>query len=117
MALKIDHFDQFMTTEGTKTLILALTSKTGQSIEYKALIIFIWIFLSERGYLKAFYKLNFRLQTYRVLETELNKSEFLNFFIDFSYTQPAQVLGNADLLYQLSRINQTTQHISCRVTM
>ena len=28
----IDRFDQFMTSEGTDTLILAFTSKTGQSV-------------------------------------------------------------------------------------
>ena len=27
-------FDQFMTSEGTETLILAITSKTGRSVAY-----------------------------------------------------------------------------------
>ena len=32
----------------------------------------------------------------------------------FSSTQPAPMLGNADLRYHLSRLNQNSQHI-CRV--
>ena len=39
----------------------------------------------------------------------------LHFSIDFSSTKPAQVIGNADLWYHLSRHNQNTQHISCNV--
>ena len=33
---------------------------------YQTQNIFIWTFLSERGYIKAFYRLNFRLQTVRL---------------------------------------------------
>ena len=35
----------------------------------------------------------------------------------FSSAQPAPMLGNADLRYHFSRLNQNTQHISCRVYM
>ena len=48
MVKSID-FDRFMTSEDTKTLILAFTSKTGQSVEHTRRRIFLfWIFLSER---------------------------------------------------------------------
>ena len=63
-----------MTSEGTKTLILAFTSKTGQSVAHNRHgDIFIWINLSENGYVYAFYKLSFRLQSSRILEIEPNK--------------------------------------------
>ena len=58
-------FDRFMMSEGTKTLILAFTTKPGQPVERTILI---WIFLSEGRYTKAFPGLNFRLKTLRILE-------------------------------------------------
>ena len=72
-----------MTSEGTDTLILACTSKTGQPVARYTHRFFIWIFLSERGYIYAFYRPNFKLQTLRVREKELNKEDFLHFIIDF----------------------------------
>ena len=69
-----------MTPEGTDTLILAFTSKTGQSVaRYTHRIFLIWIFQSKRGYIYAFYRPYFKLQTLRVREKELNKEEFLHF--------------------------------------
>ena len=59
-----------MTSEGTGTLILVLTFKRGQSVAHNKHRIFLFVFsVSERIYivLKAFYRLNFRLQTYSVL--------------------------------------------------
>ena len=62
-------FDRFMTSEGTETLILAFTSKTGQSVEHTRHRIFQnRFFLSGNGYIQAFYRLNFRIQTLKVLE-------------------------------------------------
>ena len=72
-----------MTSEGTDALILAFTSKTGQSVARYTPNFFIWIFQSERGYIYAFYRPNFKLKTKRVREKELNKEEFLHFLIDF----------------------------------
>ena len=55
------------------------------------------------------------LQTYRVFEIELNKRDSLYFSSIFISAQPAPVLGNTDLRYHLSRLNQNPQHISCSV--
>ena len=72
--LSID-VDRFMTSEGTDTFILAITSKTGQSVARNTHKIFLFGFvLSERHilferyilserYIKGFYRPNFRLQT------------------------------------------------------
>ena len=78
--LKSIEFGRFMTSEGTETLILAFTSKTKQSVAYnRQRIFFIWIFLSENGYIKAFYTINFRLQSSRLHEIELKKGKFCFF--------------------------------------
>ena len=76
-------FDRFMTSEGTDTLISAFTSKSGQPVARYTHRFFIWIFLSVRRYIYAFYKPNFKLQTYRIREKELNKEDFFAFLIDF----------------------------------
>ena len=73
-----------MTSEGIYTLILFFNSKTGQSIVQKQTKKFlIWVLLVKRGHILAFYRPNFRLQTYRVLEIELNELEFLPLLINF----------------------------------
>ena len=36
----VNNFDQFMTSEGTKTFILAITLKTGQSVAHRGHKIF-----------------------------------------------------------------------------
>ena len=55
--------DRFMTSEGSYTLILPFTSKTGQSVKKnkKIIIIIIWVLLVKRGHILAFYRPNFRL--------------------------------------------------------
>ena len=69
-----------MMSEGTDTLILDFTSKTGQPVaRYTHRFFLICIFLSERGYIYAFYRPNFKFQTKRVCEKELNKEDFLHF--------------------------------------
>ena len=73
-------FDRFMTSESRDTLILPFTSKTGQSVGKRS---FIWVLLVNRGDILSFYRHNFRLQTNRVLEIELNEQELLPFLIDF----------------------------------
>ena len=52
LVVKSIDFDQFMASEGTKTLILAFTAKTGKSVRaYQAQNIFIGIFfVKERIY-------------------------------------------------------------------
>ena len=77
--------DRFMTSEGSYTLILPFTSKTGQSVAQNRQNIFflIWGLLVKSGHILAFYRPNFRLQTYRVLQIELNEQECLPFFIDY----------------------------------
>ena len=57
-----------MTSEGTKTLILTFTSKLVQPVERTRHRIFNLEFLSEGGYIKAFYRPDIRLQTLRVHE-------------------------------------------------
>ena len=53
-----------MTSEGTDALILAFTSKSGAICSaLHTPNFFIWIFQSERGYIYAFYKPNFKRQT------------------------------------------------------
>ena len=44
----IDDFDRFMTSEGTDTLILAVTSKTGQSVARYTHQIFLFGFFNQR---------------------------------------------------------------------
>ena len=61
-------------------LILPFTSKTGQSVaQNRQKIFLISVLLVKRGHPLAFYRPNFRLQTYRVLEIELNEQDFLHF--------------------------------------
>ena len=70
-----------MSSEGTETLILAFTSKTGQSVAHNINGIFLYgFFLSENGYIYAFYKLNFRLKSSRIIEIELSKYDFFHRF-------------------------------------
>ena len=73
-----------MTSDGSDTLFLPITSKTGQSVAQSRQKIFFfcggggWL-LVNRGHILEFYRHNFRLQTYRVLEIELNEQECLPF--------------------------------------
>ena len=71
---------RFMTSEGSCTLILPFTSQSWQSVAQNRRKIFNRV---KRRHILAFYRPNFRLQTKRVLEIELNEQEFLPFFIDF----------------------------------
>ena len=80
-----------MTSEGTKTLIFTFTSKTGRSVSHNRHRIFFWIFLSEKGYIKAFYRLilsDFRGTRDKTKQIETNA-------LIFSFAQPAPVLCNA----------------------
>ena len=73
-----------LSSECSYTLILPFTSKTGQSVAQNRQNIFlILVFLVKRGHILSFYRPNFRLQTNRVLEIELNEQECLHLFIDF----------------------------------
>ena len=56
----------------------------------------------------------FRL-SYNYFEIDLNKGDISLSFFGFTSAQLAPVLGNTDLRYHLSRLNQSPQHISCRV--
>ena len=57
-------FDRFMTSEGSYTLILPFTSKTGQSVaQNKKKYFLIWVLLVKRGHILAFYRPIFRLKT------------------------------------------------------
>ena len=47
--VKSINFDQFMTSEGTKTLILAFTSKTGQPVEHTRHRIYLFGFFCQTG--------------------------------------------------------------------
>ena len=47
--LKLVAFGRFMTPEGSETLILALTSKTGQSVAHNRHNIFLFGFFYQRG--------------------------------------------------------------------
>ena len=47
--LKSVAFGRFMTPEGSETLILALTSKTGQSVAHNRHIICLFGFFYQRG--------------------------------------------------------------------
>ena len=115
--LKSVEFGRFMTPEGTEKLILAFTSKKGQSVAHNKHRIFLFGFACQREDLFRHFigLISFRLQTLRVLVIELNKEFFLHFLSIFSSIQPAPVFGNAYLRYHLSRLNQNTQHISYRV--
>ena len=77
-----------MMSEGTKTLILAFTLKTGQSVG----------------------------QHNRVKQTQ-NIIFLFYFFLSEGGTQPASVLGNADLWYNRSLLGQSAHHTSCRVDL
>ena len=73
-----------MTSEGSDTLILPFTSKTGQSVaQNRQKIFLIWVLPVKRGHILELYRPNFRPQTGRLPEIELNEQEFLPFFIDF----------------------------------
>ena len=62
-----------MASEGTETLILAFTSKTGQSVAHNTHRIFLFRFFRQgMDMLRHFISLNFRLQSSRILEIELN---------------------------------------------
>ena len=48
----VNDFDRFMMSEGTKTFILAITLKKGQSVAHRGHRIFhLDFFLSYRGYI------------------------------------------------------------------
>ena len=61
--LKSVDFGRFMTSEGTETLILAFTSKTGQSVAHNR----HFGFFCQRLDIRHF-NLNFRLQSPMILE-------------------------------------------------
>ena len=62
--VKSIDFDRFMSSEGTKRLILVLTSKTGNSVEHTRHRIFLFGFFCLReDILRHFMYFNFRLQT------------------------------------------------------
>ena len=46
--LKLVDFGRFMTPEGTETLILAITSKTGQSVAHNRYRIYLFGFFGQR---------------------------------------------------------------------
>ena len=54
----------------------------------------------------------FRLP-FNYFKIDLNKGDISLSFFDFISAQLAPVLGNTDLRYHLSRLNQNPQHISC----
>ena len=108
--LSID-FDRCMTSEGSDTLILPFTSK----MQNRHKIVFTWVSLLNRGDIVAFYRSNFRLQTYKVLEIELNEQECLPFLIDFYIPPP--ILGIPDFHCHLSRHYRNSGHVSCRVVL
>ena len=68
--VKLIDFDRFMMSElRYQNVDSSLYLETGANCRaYQEHNILIWIFLSDRRYIKAFYRLNFRLQTLRVLE-------------------------------------------------
>ena len=70
MVKSID-FDRFMTLEGTKTLILAFTSKTRKPVDHtrhRIFYLFVCFFLSERED-----TLRYFIGLFSVLDKELNK--------------------------------------------
>ena len=96
--VKSIDFDRFIASESADTLILALTSKTGQSVAHNRRGIFLFRFCCQRedtfGHSISLIS-DSRLK--KALEIELNKDKFYHFFIDFTSAQPAPVLGNTDL--------------------
>ena len=55
--VKTNGFDRFMTSECTERLILAFSSKTGQSEAHTRHKFLKEIFLSDKEYIHAFYRL------------------------------------------------------------
>ena len=53
--IKSIDFDQFMTSEGTKPLILAFTSKKGQSVEHTRHRIFLFGFFCQKEDILRFF--------------------------------------------------------------
>ena len=72
-------FDRFMMSKGTETFILAFTSTTGQFV----------------AHIK---------QIQKITRDSTKRGEFS--YIDFISAQPTQVLGNADLRFNRSRLRQ-----------
>ena len=109
MVKSID-FDRFMMSEGTKTLILTFTSKPGQPVERTRHRIFKFEFCCQREVIfRHFIGL---ISDFKVTGDITKQRGFFSSI--FSSTQPTPVLGNADLRYHLSRLNQNTQHIFCK---
>ena len=101
-----------MTSEGTKNVDFGLYLENGTICSaYQTPNIFIWIFLSD------IFR-HFKFQTPEFKDTRDRTKQIRIFFkvFDrfFSSAQPP-VLGNADLRYHISRLNQNTHHILCRV--
>ena len=73
-----------MTSDGSDTLDLAYMSKRGQSVSRYTHRFFLFEFFCQREDIFVhFIGHNFKLEKKRVREKELNKEEFLHFFIDF----------------------------------
>ena len=101
-----------MPSEGTETLILAFTLKTGQSVAQNRCTTFLFGLFYQR--IDIYRNLISLISDYKVQGYGRDRTKQIGnfaFFIDFSSTQPAQVLGNADLRYHLSRLNQYTAHL------
>ena len=109
--LKSVDFGRFMMPEGTETFILAFTSKTGQHT-------LLFEFFCQRGDIFRHFIGLISDSRRKGSQDRTKQRGFLCIFsLIFSSPQPAPVHGNADLLYHLSRLNQNTQHISCRVKL
>ena len=82
--LKLVYFGRFMTPEGTETLILAFTSKTGQSVAHYRHRIFLFGFFCQReDIFRHFMGLISDARRKGSQDRTKQRCFFLHFFIDF----------------------------------
>ena len=120
--LKSVEFGRFMTPEGTEKLILAFTSKKGQSVAHNKHRIFLFGFACQREDLFRHFigLISFRLQTLRVLVIELNKEFFCIFYrflAPFNQLQCSATLIYGTTFPGSTKIHSTSPTGCCKVDM
>ena len=76
------NFDKFMMSEGTETLILAFTSKTGQSVEHNRYLFSFGFFCLKEHISRHFIGL-ISDSILKRTQDRTKRKEFLHFFIFF----------------------------------
>ena len=106
--LKSVGFCRFMTSEGTETLILAFTSKTGKSIAHNRQEYFYLDFLPENGYMKAFQTPEFKDTRDRTKQIGIFAFFFLSILALLYQPQCSAMLSYGTTFFNSTNIHSTS---------